>query len=354
MIVWLITWRWFDYFILSLIIANSVILGLTDYSSLTPDGELSNSSWRNYLVDASEPVFTGLFTLEAVLKIIGMGFFFEKKTYLRDGWNVLDFIVVVSGLLSTVPGIPNVSAFRTIRVLRPLRSLTVVPGMRLLVSSLLKSIPALLNVVALLLFVFSIFGILGVQLWAGLQHTRCRVTQYPVTISPDAENYYCNVLQDEEMCDTFHGDESKSTVGETDPILGPCGDPDSELCYKLMYGVEQLNDSFVGRTGTYYSSNAGMLLSNIILQDRFLVRCLDDTPNTNEAWSKDSSPWNNPQPCFWPTDPFDEYLCDVGGAGAHTCESDRWCGSNFDNVGNERFNNSLTQKAATYVVSLNW
>jgi len=57
--------------------------------------------------------------------------------------------------------------------------------MRALVSSLINSIPQLLNVVALLAFVFFLWGVLGVQLFAGIQHSRCRMTPYPVEI-PDS------------------------------------------------------------------------------------------------------------------------------------------------------------------------
>ena len=46
-------------------------------------------------MDAAEPVFTFLFTLEMLTKIVAMGFFLDARSYLRDGWNVLDFTVVV-------------------------------------------------------------------------------------------------------------------------------------------------------------------------------------------------------------------------------------------------------------------
>ena len=43
--------------------------------------------------------FTAAYTLEMVLKIIAMGFFAGPGTYLANGWNILDFIVVVTGLI---------------------------------------------------------------------------------------------------------------------------------------------------------------------------------------------------------------------------------------------------------------
>ena len=97
-------------------------------------------------------------------------------TSLQDGWNVLDFVVVVVGLVGILPGVPSLTSLRTFRVLRPLRTLSRLPGMRKLVGSLLQSIPGLFNVVVLLAFIFVIFGILGLQLWNGKLHNLCRTT----------------------------------------------------------------------------------------------------------------------------------------------------------------------------------
>ncbi len=69
-----------------------------------------------------------------MIKVIGTGFYFAEGAYLRDGWNWLDFVVVATSLMSLAPGLPNVSALRAFRVMRPLRALTSVPGMRQLVQ----------------------------------------------------------------------------------------------------------------------------------------------------------------------------------------------------------------------------
>nr|XP_040137730.1 voltage-dependent T-type calcium channel subunit alpha-1I [Ictidomys tridecemlineatus] len=67
----------------------------------------------------------------------------------------------------------NLSAIRTVRVLRPLKAINRVPSMRILVNLLLDTLPMLGNVLLLCFFVFFIFGIIGVQLWAGLLRNRC-------------------------------------------------------------------------------------------------------------------------------------------------------------------------------------
>ena len=116
---------------MALIIANTVILAMTDYSLDAIDENLDPSTERsafNQVVDETELFFTIAFTIEAVLKIIAMGFALSPGAYLREGWNVLDFLVVVSGLLNSIPGMPDVKVLRTLRVLRPLRSLSAFSG----------------------------------------------------------------------------------------------------------------------------------------------------------------------------------------------------------------------------------
>jgi hypothetical protein len=119
------------------------------------------------------PYFTIIFTLECVTKIIGMGFIIGKGSYLRNAWNWLDFIVVITSLLEFLPEMSNISGLRTFRLFRPLRNLTTVPSMRTLVGTLLSSLSQLGGIMSLAIFFFLIFAILGVNLWAGKIHYRC-------------------------------------------------------------------------------------------------------------------------------------------------------------------------------------
>lgn len=81
-------------------------------------------------------ITTAIFTIEAMLKIIALGFLFNgKRSYLRDSWNILDFTIVVSGLI-TISGQSNIGFFkvlRIMRVLRPLRLITRVKGLKLVI-----------------------------------------------------------------------------------------------------------------------------------------------------------------------------------------------------------------------------
>ena len=47
--------------------------------------------------ELTEPYFLGIFMVEAAVKILALGFVFHPGSYLRYGWNVMDFIVVVTG-----------------------------------------------------------------------------------------------------------------------------------------------------------------------------------------------------------------------------------------------------------------
>ncbi|KAJ0409168.1 hypothetical protein ATCC90586_010249 [Pythium insidiosum] len=97
-VVWCITSKRFDQFILFLIFANSIILAIADYSKVNAEGDLdSTQSYRNAVVNYADSIFTTLFTVECSMKIIAMGMFGEKGAYLMDPWNVLDFAVVFVG-----------------------------------------------------------------------------------------------------------------------------------------------------------------------------------------------------------------------------------------------------------------
>ena len=165
-------------------------MGLADYSVIDNTGNpypidfrnKSRFSTMNQLIEGLDPTFTGIYCVEALIKIVAYGFISGPNTYLRDGWNILDFVAAVSSVAALVPNVPNVSSLRTLRVLRPLRSLKMLPGMKVIIDSMLMAIEPLANVVVLLIAVFVIFGILMTQLFMGVQHQRCRMTPFPVKL----------------------------------------------------------------------------------------------------------------------------------------------------------------------------
>lgn len=134
MVVWAITHKRFDQIIVLLIIFNSILLGIKDYR------DFDNETPVNQVVEQLDPFFTTAFTIECVMKVIGMGFIVDDNSYLHDAWNWLDFIVVVSSLLTEIPQMKSVSSMRTFRLMRPLRTLTTMPTMKMLISTLLSSV----------------------------------------------------------------------------------------------------------------------------------------------------------------------------------------------------------------------
>ena len=74
-----------------MIVLNSLALAMEDYS------DRDSLTTENQILDTIQTVFTYIFTLECVMKIIAHGFILHKGAYLRDWWNVIDFVVVISG-----------------------------------------------------------------------------------------------------------------------------------------------------------------------------------------------------------------------------------------------------------------
>lgn len=133
-IIKLITHPRFDYLITFLIVVNSFLLGAKDYK------DEGNCSYFNMVVEATDPIFMVCFLIEFMLKVCGMGFVLDQGSYLREPWNWLDFIVVVSSLLTEIPSLRSVSGMRTFRLLRPLRTLSSMPSMKILINTLISSV----------------------------------------------------------------------------------------------------------------------------------------------------------------------------------------------------------------------
>ncbi|KAJ9460078.1 Sodium channel protein 60E [Diplonema papillatum] len=160
---------WFDRAILVCIVANTITITLDDPLHEPPGGKTFQ-----YVAEVLDLVFLGVFTLEMVVKLAAMGGALHSHAYFRDMWNVLDCFIVMAGLAGLVfTAGPIFSAFRSIRIFRPLRTISKVRGMKNLIDTLASSVPILLNVLLLSSFVFFVFGLLGVILWSNALHHRC-------------------------------------------------------------------------------------------------------------------------------------------------------------------------------------
>ena len=155
---------YFEHVSLAIILINCVLLALNDPIK-------DDLPWQVTV----DNVLLGLYSAEMVLKILGMGFIMNRNAYLRDYWNILDFIIVVTAYIPLVfnSGSVDLKALRSLRVLRPLRTISSVKSLRTVVTTILTAIPLLINALFILFFVLFIFSIAGLQLFAGLLKKRC-------------------------------------------------------------------------------------------------------------------------------------------------------------------------------------
>lgn len=107
-------------------------------------------------------------------QVMVLGFVLDKGSYLKEPWNILDGGVVALSILALAFGSESfawVRALRTLRVLRPLRVISRVPQLKVVVNTIFQSTPMLGNVVAIASVFFLIFGILGMRLFMGKFHS---------------------------------------------------------------------------------------------------------------------------------------------------------------------------------------
>ena len=136
-------------FITAVIVINAVALGLeTSERAMAVAGEL---------LLAIDTACLAIFTVEIVVKLVALG-----PRFFRDPWNLFDFVVVGIAL---VPSSGSLSVLRALRVLRVLRLVSMVPSMRGVVEALLRAIPGLGSVVALLGLVFYVAAVMATKLF---------------------------------------------------------------------------------------------------------------------------------------------------------------------------------------------
>ena len=159
----------FDNFILFLIALSSVLLAI-DEPYLTFNCAWIGSNFKNTL-DTLDTIIVWLFLGECVFKVIALGFCFGKTTYLKNGWNRLDFLLVALSMImvgsSGVEALKPLRSLRALRALRPLRVISRYPGMKLVVNSVFRALPDIAITTAVCLIFYLIFAIIGVSNWKG-------------------------------------------------------------------------------------------------------------------------------------------------------------------------------------------
>ena len=133
----------FDQTIVSAIVVSSICLAM-DVPRLDPD------SLTSHILHYLDYVWTLLFFCEMMSKVIANGFIWGENAYIGDPWNLLDLLIVTVSFLVLLaeffPMFESLKVLRVLRVLRPLRLLARNPGMKLIIVSLFKSMPAVSNV----------------------------------------------------------------------------------------------------------------------------------------------------------------------------------------------------------------
>ncbi|KAF7254588.1 Voltage-dependent L-type calcium channel subunit alpha-1S, partial [Varanus komodoensis] len=170
-----------------MVVARSAFLQLWLIHQLHPFLENDCLATVTHALEKLEYFFLIVFAIEAMLKIIAYGFLFHADAYLRSGWNVLDFTIVFLGVFTVIlerislmdkallsgQGGFDVKALRAFRVLRPLRLVSGVPSLQVVLNSIIKAMMPLLHIAVLVVFMLIIYAIVGQELFKGKMHKTC-------------------------------------------------------------------------------------------------------------------------------------------------------------------------------------
>jgi voltage-dependent calcium channel L type alpha-1D len=154
----------FDQFILVAVIIGSILLAwqtpLWDPNSV----QLLVVNYINY-------VLSGIFMAEMIAKIVALGFVLHKDAYLRDPWNVLDFVIVIISVVLVATEdqaeLKGLRSLRVLRALRPLRTISRAPQLKIVINALGASIWPILQTLVMISIFFIIFATVGVTYFKG-------------------------------------------------------------------------------------------------------------------------------------------------------------------------------------------
>jgi len=139
----------FDAAILVVIVLNAVVLGAETYDSVVDD--------HGSTLHALNDVFLGIFVVELVIRIAAC--WPRPGAFLKSGWNVFDFVVIVG---SFVPGLrENATLLRLLRLGRIVRAVRLLPDLRVLVVAVGRSIPGVASLAAMTLLLIYLYGMVG-------------------------------------------------------------------------------------------------------------------------------------------------------------------------------------------------
>ncbi|WP_456416918.1 ion transporter [Thiolapillus sp.] len=143
----------FERTIIGLILLNALILGLETDAAL----ESRFGGW----FALGHQLILAAFIIEALLKISAVAP--RLRLYFGNGWNLFDFSVIVLSLAPATGELAMVA--RLARLLRVLRLISTIPELRLIVATLMRSIPSMGNIILLMSIIFYIYAIAGFHLF---------------------------------------------------------------------------------------------------------------------------------------------------------------------------------------------
>ncbi|XP_048858105.1 sodium channel protein type 4 subunit alpha-like isoform X1 [Brienomyrus brachyistius] len=198
----------FSLFIMCTILTNCCFMAMSE-----------PAQWAKYL----EYTFTGIYTFESMIKILARGFCFGPFTFLRDPWNWLDFSVIIMAYVTEFVDLGNVSALRTFRVLRALKTISVIPGLKTIVGALIQSVKKLADVMILTMFCLSVFALIGLQLFMGMLRQKCiRNPEHCINATTDGSDTF--------QCDNRTWDSLEDFLNDEDNYYKVEGAKDALIC----------------------------------------------------------------------------------------------------------------------------
>ncbi|KAL6754113.1 Ion transport protein-domain-containing protein [Haematococcus lacustris] len=164
---------WYAKLVMTLVILNVIFMGVED-PTCTGECAAANPTKKQALT-ALDLFFTVAFTIDVCIQAVSHNFILGPGAFLKTGWGWLDFLTTASGYLAYLPlgDSSSLSGVRALRALRALRAINAIPGLRQLVKTLLLSLPLLLDVFMLLMWILAVFGIVALHLFMGELRGRC-------------------------------------------------------------------------------------------------------------------------------------------------------------------------------------
>ncbi|KAK9498555.1 hypothetical protein O3M35_003162 [Rhynocoris fuscipes] len=165
---WVVNLRYFDVFIMVVITLSSIALAAED--------PVVENSTRNIILNYFDYAFTGVFTIEMLLKILDMGIILHPGSYLREFWNIMDAVVVICAAVSlgfelsgssAGQNLSTIKSLRVLRVLRPLKTIKRVPKLKAVFDCVVNSLKNVINILIVYILFQFIFAVIAVQLFNG-------------------------------------------------------------------------------------------------------------------------------------------------------------------------------------------